>query len=206
LSEKKKFAEAVECLEIFKSRFPESTYALDAELNIADNYYNKKDWLLAAESYKLYARLHPNSDKLDYAWYRAGLAYEKQLPKNVDRDQSHLPDAEEAFATVFRRYPESPYAKEAQAKYDEIKGRGAKKNMYVGKFYFRNGEYRAAIPRYLEVLQDYPGLGYDEEALYRLALAYHRLKIEDKAQGAAQLMVEKFPESKKTKKIVKIVK
>jgi hypothetical protein len=39
-----------------------------------------------------------------------------------------------------------------------------------------------------------------------LALAYHRLKIEDKAQGAAQLMVEKFPESKKTKKIVKIVK
>ena len=147
LSEKKHFEEAVECLEIFKSRFPESTYAVDAELQIADNYYNKKDWLLAAESYKLYARLHPNSDKLDYAYYRSGLAYEKLLPKGVDRDLSNLPDSEEAFATVFRRFPESPYAEESQAHYDAIKGRGAKKNMYVGKFYYKRSEYRAAIPR-----------------------------------------------------------
>lgn len=205
LSEKKKYAEAVECLEIFKSRFPESTYALEAELKIADSYYNKKDWLLAAESYKLYARLHPNSDKLDYAWYRAGLSYEKLLPKSIDRDQSNLPDAEEAFATVFRRFPASPYAEQAQGKYDAIKGRGAKKNMYVGRFYFKNGEYRAAIPRYLEVLQDYPGLGYDEEALYRLALSYHRLKIDEKAKGAAQLMAEKFPGRPKTKKVVKAI-
>ncbi len=203
LSEKKRFAEAVECLEIFKSRFPESQYALEAELNIADNYFKKKDWLLAAESYKLYVRLHPDSDKLDYANYRAGLAYEKLLPKKIDRDMSSLPDAQESFANVFRRFPSSPYAELAQTKFDAIKARGAKKNMYVGKFYFKYGEYRAAIPRFLEVLQDYPGLGFDEDALYRLALAYHRLKMPDKAQGATQLMQEKFPESKKTKSLVK---
>ncbi len=205
LSEKKKFQEAVECLEIFKSRFPNSTYALDAELQIADNYYNKKDWLLAAESYKLYARLHPNSEKLDYSYYRAGLAYEKLLPKGVDRDQTNLPDAEESYAMVFRRFPESPYAAEAQARFDAVKGRAAKKNMYVGRFYFKGGEYRAAIPRYLEVLQDYPGLGFDEEALYRLALAYHRLKLAEQAKGAAQIMQEKFPQSPKTKKVVKLI-
>jgi len=203
LSEKKHFAEAVECLEIFKSRFPDSNYALEAELKIADGYFNKKDWLLAAESYNLYARLHPNSDKLDYAYYRAGLSYEKLLPKKVDRDMSNIPEAEDNFANVFRRYPDSPYAAMAQTKYDEIKGRSAKKNMYVGVFYFKFGEYRAAIPRFLAVLQDYPGLGYDEDALYHLALSYHRLKIDDKAQGAAQLMQEKFPESKKTKSVVK---
>ena len=53
LSEKKKYEQAVECLEIFKSRFPDSTYALDAELNIADAYFRKKDWVLAAETYAL---------------------------------------------------------------------------------------------------------------------------------------------------------
>jgi len=203
LSEKKKFEAAVECLEIFKSRFPDSTYALDAELRIGDTYFQNKEWLLAAESYSLYAKLHPTSDKLDYAYYRAGLAYEKQLPKKIDRDLTYINKAEESFATVFRQFPNSPYAEQAQAKYDEIRGRGARKNMYVGKFYYKFGEYRAAIPRFLIILQDFPGLGFDEEALYRLALSYRKLGLDDKAQAAATLMKEKFPESKKTQKIVR---
>ncbi|MDL1872199.1 outer membrane protein assembly factor BamD [Deltaproteobacteria bacterium PRO3] len=205
LSEKKKFQEAVECLEIFKSRFPDSTYALDAELNIADAYFRKKDWVLAAETYNLFTRLHPTSEKLDYAYYRAGLSYEKQLPKGIDRDLSSMNQAEENFAMVFRRFPGSPYAEMAKAKYDEVRGRGAKKDMYVGKFYFKSGQYRAAIPRFLQVLQEYPGLGYDEEALERTALAFHKLGEKEKAQGAAQLMREKFPDSKKTQKVLKKV-
>ncbi|MFO1462935.1 MAG: outer membrane protein assembly factor BamD [bacterium] len=205
LSEKKKYQQAVECLEIFKSRFPESTYALEAELNIADAYFRKKDWVLAAETYNLYTRLHPTSEKLDYAYYRAGLAYEKQLPKSIDRDLSSMNGAEENFAMVYRRFPTSPYAEMAKAKYDEIRGRGAKKDMYVGKFYFKSGQYRAAIPRFLEVLQEFPGLGYDEEALERTAIAFHRLGDTAKAQGAAQLMQEKFPNSKRTQKVLKKV-
>lgn len=203
LSEKKHFQEAVECLEIFKNRFPDSTYALDAELKIGDTYFNKKDWLLAAESYSLFIRLHPNSDKLDYAYYRAGLAYERQMSKKIDRDQSNIGEAEENFASVYRRFPDSPYAKLAQAKYDEIRSRAARRNMYIGKFYFRSGEYRAAIPRFLTILQDFPGLGFEEESLYRLALAYQRLGDQEKAKGAAQLMQENYPQSKKTKKIVR---
>jgi len=205
LSEKKKFQEAVDCLEIFKSRFPDSTYAVDAELNIADAYFRKKDWVLAAETYNLYTRLHPTSEKLDYAYYRAGLAYEKQLPKSIDRDLSSLNNAQENFAMVYRRFPTSPYAEMAKAKYDEIRGRGAKKDMYVGKFYYKTGQYRAAIPRFLEILQEYPGLGYDEEALERTAIAFHKLGDKEKAQGAAQLMQEKFPNSKRTKKVLKKV-
>lgn len=202
LSKKKKFQQAVECLEIFKSRYPQSTYALDAELQIADNYFNNKEWLLAAESYLLFTKLHPNHPKSDYAYYRAGLAYEKLLPKNIDRDMSNLNKAEESFAAVFRRYPNSPYSDMAQAKFDEIRGRGAKKNLYVGKFYYKYGQYIAAIPRFITILQDFPGLGYDEEALYRLALSYRKLGLDEKAQAAAELMKEKFPESKKTKKVV----
>lgn len=201
LSKKKKFDQAIECFEIFKNRYPDSTYALDAELKIGDSYFQNKEWLLAAESYSLYTKLHPSSSRLDYAYYRAGLAYEKLLPKKIDRDMTLLPKAEENFAAVFRRYPGSPYSELAQAKFDEMQQRSAKKNMYVGKFYYKFGEYRAAIPRFLQVLQDYPNLGFDEEALYRLALAYRKLGLQDKAQAAAQLMEEKFPQGEKTKKI-----
>ena len=138
-------------------------------------------------------------------YYRSGLSYENQLPKSIDRDLSSMNQAEENFAMVFRRFPTSPYAEMAKAKYDEIRGRGAKKDMYVGKFYFKNGQYRAAIPRFLEILQEYPGLGYDEEALERTAIAFHKLGEKEKAQGAAQLMQEKFPNSKKTQKVLKKV-
>jgi outer membrane protein assembly factor BamD len=202
LSQKKKFDQAIECFEIFKSRFPDSDYALDAELKIADSYFQNKEWQLAAESYALYAKLHPSSPKADYAYYRAGLAYQKQLPKKVDRDMTSLEKSEDNFAMVYRRFPDSPYAKMAQTEYDAVHSRGAAKNVYVGNFYYKFGEYRAAIPRYLIVLQDYPGLGYDEEALYRLAFSYKKLGMMDKAKAAAQLMQEKFPESKKTKKVV----
>lgn len=202
LSQKKKFEEAIECFEIFKSRFPDSTYALDTELQIADSYFQKKEWQLAAESYALYGKLHPTSPKADYAYYKAGLAYQKQLPKSVDRDMTSLDKAEDNFAMVFRRFPDSPYAKMAQAEYDVIRARGAERNVYVGRFYYKFGEYRAAIPRFLTVLQDYPGLGFDEEALYRLAFAYQKLGMDDKARAAAELMQEKFPDSKKTKKVV----
>ena len=45
LSDKKRFAEAVECLEIFKSKFPQGEYSTKAELAIGDGYFNKKDYL-----------------------------------------------------------------------------------------------------------------------------------------------------------------
>lgn len=201
LSQKKKFEQAIECFEVFKNRYPDSNYALDAELKIGDSYFQNKEWLLAAESYALYTKLHPSSPKLDYAHYRAGLAYENQLPKKIDRDMTMLPKAEDNFATVFRRYPDSPYSQMAQEKYDQMRQKVAQRNMYVAKFYYKFGEYRAAIPRFLQILQDYPGLGFDEEALYRLALSYRKLGLQDKAQAATQLMQEKFPESKKTQKL-----
>lgn len=203
LSKKKKFDKAIECFEIFKSRFPKSNYALDAELRIGDSYFQNKEWLLAAESYALYTKLHPSSPRLDYAYYRAGLSYEKLLPKGVDRDLTYLQKAEANFGMVFRRFPNSPYSQMAQAKYDEMRAKGAERNMYVGTFYYKFGEYRAAIPRFLEILQDFPGLGFDEEALWRLAYAYRKLGMSEKAQAAAELMKEKFPESKKTKKVVR---
>src|SRR4030095_13159384 len=64
LSSKKRLQEAIDCLEIYKSRFPDSRRASDAEIRIGDAYFQKKEYLLAAETYKLYAKLHPTRDKL----------------------------------------------------------------------------------------------------------------------------------------------
>lgn len=206
LSKRKKYEQAIECLTIFKSRYPNSTYALDAELKIGDNYFNNKEWLLAAESYSLYAQLHPSSPKLDYTYYRAGKSYAKLLPKSVDRDMSSMTKALESFSRVFRSFPESPYASMAQTEYEKIQSTSAKKEMYIANYYFRAGEYRASAGRYIGVLQNYPNLGHDEKALYKLSLSYLRLGLKEKARASAEIMQEKFPQSKLTQRILRKVK
>ena len=72
-SEKKQFEEAIECLEVFKSRFPGSEHGQTAELRIGDAYFRKKDYLLAADSYVTFTKLHPNHPQADYAYYRLGV-------------------------------------------------------------------------------------------------------------------------------------
>lgn len=201
LSDKKRFTEAVECFEVLKGRYAGSPLAADAELKIADNYFRNKEWLLAAETYKIYAQLHPSSPKLDYAYYRAGLAYSNRVPKRIDRDQSYLAQAEESLVRVLRLFPGSPYAPMAEEKLLELRGRGAQKQFYVGRFYYRFAEYRAAIPRFISILQDYPDTEWEMEALYYLVLSYNKLEMPDKVKAALSLMEEKYGDSKKTQKL-----
>lgn len=201
LSTKKKFQQAIDCLEVFKSRFPDSRLALEAELRIADAYYQKKEYLLASETYQLYAKLHPTSDKLDYAYYRIGLCAWHETPKKIDRDQQHLPEAIDAFAIVFNQFPDSPYAKMAKVKYDDARRRVAQRHFYVGRFYYKWGEYKAAIPRFQEVYLKYPDLGLDEQALYYEAISYKKLGKKADAQATLALMESKFPNGKKTKEV-----
>ncbi len=206
LSTRKKFQQAIDCLEIFKSRFSNTPYVLDAELRIADAYFRKKEYLLAAETYQLFTKLHPTSPKLDYAYYRMGLAYLHDTPKQIDRDQENLPAAVEAFAIVFNQFPDSPYAKMSKIKHDEARRLIAKRHLYIGKFYYKSGEYRAAIPRFEEIFNKFSGLGLDESALYYIATSYWRLGLTDEAKLVAELMKSKFPKSSKTKDVLKEVK
>ncbi len=203
LSSKKKFQEAINCLEVFKSRFSSSPYANEAEIKVADAYYQHKEYLLAAETYQMFARLHPTSDKLDYVYFRMGLSYLHESPKKIDRDQERLPQAIDSFAVVLSQYPSSTFYKAAKAKHDEARKRLAKRALYIGKFYYKEGEYKSAIVRFEEIYRDYPQLGLDEEVLYAMLLSHQRLGNMNQAKAILAEMQSKFPESKLTQKAAK---
>ncbi len=205
LSTKKHFQEAIDCLEIFKSRYSDSKLALEAELQVAESYFSKKEYLLASETYQLYAKLHPNSEKLDYVYYRMGLCDFLSTPKAIDRDQGHLPEAIENLAIVFKQYPDSPYAKLAKTKYDDAKRLIAKRHFYIGRFYFKRGEYKAAVTRFREVYTNFADLGLDESALYYTVVSLHKLKRDSEAAEPIEILKTKFPASAKTKKAVQMV-
>lgn len=203
LSTKKKFQESIDCLEIFKTRFPNTDYALQAELKVGDAYYLKKEYLLASETYQFFTKLHPDSDKLDYAFFKIGMSNLKATSPKIDRDQEHLPQAIDSFAIVLSQFPNSTFYKQAKFYHDQARRMVAKRVMYIGDFYYKWGEYRAAAPRYEQVFKEFGGLGLDQKSLYYAALSYHKLGKDEPAIQYAEILKAKFPNSKYTKKAMK---
>lgn len=195
LSSKKKYQQAVECLEVFKSRYPSGSKAAEADLMIADNHYRQKEYILAAEAYQEYVRRHSFHAKVDYAYYKSGLSYMNELPTVISRDQQYLDLAVKNFEMVHRHFPDSPYSKISGEKYGKARSRQAKRHYTIARFYYKYGEYLASIPRFLEVVVDFPGLGYDEKSFYYLILAYLKTNQLDLAEGVLSTFNERFPQS-----------
>ncbi len=195
MSEKKHFEEAIECLGALKAKYPKSMQGQEAELRIADNYFRKKDYLLAAESYKTFIKLHPLSDRVDYAYFRLGSSYLAQTPKSVDRDQEYLDDAIRNFNIVIQGFPGSTYRDLAQRDLGKARLKIAKHNFYIGRFYYRTGEYMASIPRFIEVAKDYPDSGLGPESLERAIHAAVRVQQFDTAREAFSLMSTQYASS-----------
>ena len=200
LSEKKRYTEAVECLEIFKSRFPHTREGQEASLRIADTYFVQKQYLLAAQSYETFVQLQPLHPKADYALYRAGLSYFKEAPKAIDRDQEYLLKAREAMQKALRLAYQSPYQDLIIEATAQINARLAERIFYVGRFYYRTGEYLSAVPRFEELLLKYPQWEKMPKTLYYLVRCHLELTQPEEAREALQQMVEHFPQDNWTRK------
>lgn len=194
--EKKHFEDAIECLEIFKSHFPKSQWGIEAELMIGDNYFRKKDYLLAADSYQAFVKLHPTHPKVDYAYYKTGLSYLNYSPKAIDRDQEYLDDAIANFQIVELNFPSSPYININRANLNEANTRLAKRHFYIGKFYYKTGEYIAAIPRFKEVYENFKETNLAEEALNFAILSNIKLDRLEDAKVAFGILTTQYPKSR----------
>ncbi len=201
---KKDYEEAIECFELLKSRFNGTQIAFEADLEIADNYFRKKDYLLAADTYLAFVKLHPSHEKTGYAYYRIGLSYLKESPKAPDRDQQYLDDAIRYLETA-TSMTQGSLNEVAREKWKEARTRIAKRHFYVGRFYHKTGEYQSAIPRFTEIVTHYTDLGLDEKALFLLGDSYNHLAKKEEALEVLAVFEQHFPMSPYRKKLAKII-
>ncbi|MDO8643551.1 MAG: outer membrane protein assembly factor BamD [bacterium] len=200
---KKDYEQSIQCYELLKSRFVGTAESIEADIYIADNYFRQKEFLVAAESYVGFVKIHPTHPKLDYVTYRAGLSYLKASPKAVDRDQEYLDDALAYLDASVYRYPGSAYEPVSREKREETRLRMGRRQMYVGQFYYKTKEYVASIPRFQEVTDHYADLGLDEKAYYTMGLAYLKLSQKGKALKALEALETKYPASRYRKKLAR---
>lgn len=199
LSSKGKFEDSIQCFEMFKARYPQTMRGQEAELMIGDVQFAKKEYLLAAESYLAFLKLYPAHPKADYAHYRAGVAYFKESPKAIDRDQEYLSDAIDELRIVLRRYPSSQYSELSRATLHVALTRVARRQFYIGRFYYRTGEYLAAVPRFKEVVEKYPDSGIADLALYRMIESDIKLARFEDAKLAFGDLSTRYPQSRYVK-------
>jgi outer membrane protein assembly factor BamD len=173
---------------------PYSEWARRGELMSAYSYYmaNKyDDSVLAAERF---ISLHPGHKDAVYAYYLTAICYYEQI-SDVGRDQKLTEQALNALQEVVRRFPDSDYAKDAKLKIDLTEDHLAGKEMEIGRFYEKSGEYLAAIRRFRTVIDKYQSTSHVPEALHRLVEANLALGLKDEAQQVAAVLGYNYPNS-----------
>ena len=138
--------------------------------------------------------LHPGSDSAPYAYYLIAICHFERI-RDVGRDQSTTQNAMQALEQVVRRFPESPYARDARLKLDMTRDHLAGKEMSVGRWYLRNGYYLAAINRFRNVIANYQTTSHVPEALHRLVEANVALGVDIEARQIAAVLGYNFPGS-----------
>lgn len=185
-------------IEIFQSiidNYPYSEYAVEAELKIADAYFDDGKAEEALSYYRDFSDLHPAHPKVPYTIYRSALCHETQV-EGIERDQTATRNALLFLDRLLLRYPHSEEAEEAEPLWRDLQVRLAESVEHVADFYRDREEYEAAAERYRALLNDHPGLGLDARVLFKLGDCYAALRRTDEADRIFRTLVVHYKASR----------
>ncbi len=174
--------------------YPYSEWAKRALIMQAFSYHKGKDYEEARAAAQRYLDFYPGDEDAAYAQYLLALSYYDQIDQ-VGRDQGLTFQALQALRDVIEKYPESEYARSAILKFDLAFDQLAAKEMEIGRFYLKRGNYTAAINRFRVVVQDYQTTTFTAEALLRLVESYLALGFTKEAQTAGAILGYNFQAS-----------
>jgi outer membrane protein assembly factor BamD len=185
------YTKAIETFQAIIDNYPYSDFAVKAELEIADAYFADERWEEALSYYRDFGDLHPQHEMVPYTILRSAQCHYEQIG-SVNRDQTSAREALHFLELLLRNYPYSSETREGERMLQELRTTLAENVLLTGDFYLGRGEYQSAADRYRTVLNSYPGLGLDAEALFKLGVCYENLKREDEALRLFHVILENF--------------
>jgi len=192
--DQERYKEAARLFDEVERQHPYSQWATRAQLMSAFAHYQALQYDDAIIALDRFIQLHPGSEDIAYAYYMKGLCYYEQIT-DVGRDQRVTQQALDALGELTRRFPDSPYSRDAALKIDLTNDHLAGKEMEIGRYYLRQGYQNAAIGRFRTVIEKYQTTSHVPEALHRLTEAYLALGVVEEAQAAAAVLGHNFPGS-----------
>ena len=167
--------------------YPYSEWAKRALIMQAFTLHKHKKYEEARIASQRYLDFYPGDEDAAYASYLLALSYYDQIDE-VGRDQGLTYQALQALRVVIEQYPDSEYARSATLKFDLAFDHLAAKDMEIGRYYLKRGNYTAGINRFRSVVQDFQTTTHTAEALHRLVESYLALGLTDEAQTAGAIL------------------
>jgi outer membrane protein assembly factor BamD len=178
--------------------FPQSPLVPEARLAAGDSYFTEggaANYTLAAGQYREFLTVFPSHPRGDYAQFQIGESYFNQK-NSPDRDQTQVAQALDEYMAFLDRYPDSPLAKTAKERVKACRSSLARSEFVVAWFYQKSRKaYRAAIPRYEDILKNYPDFDQTDETLLRLGQCLALSGRNAEATPVLARLLDEYPDS-----------
>lgn len=144
---------------------------------VAQANFNTKSYALSGYYFDRFVNSYPNSSKKEEAAFLSAYSYKLASPV-FSKDPTDTNKALEAFQSFINLYPDSDKIEEANTHYKELRLKLQKKYFEIAKTYYTTAaydvrNYKAAIQAFDNLLSDYLGSEFKEEALYYRFKAAH---------------------------------
>lgn len=192
--DRRRWPDALAAFEEVERQHPYSSWARRSMLMEAFAHYQANQYDDSVEDAQRFIALHPGNESAPYAYYLVAMCHFERI-LDVGRDQGTTERALTALNDVVRRFPESPYARDARLKLDMVYDQLAGKEMSVGRFYLTRDQHLAAINRFRNVIENehFQTTSHVPEALHRLVEAYLSVGMTEEAQRMGAVLGHNFP-------------
>jgi len=192
--DKKNYQDGIPYFQKILENYPFSFYAIQAELKIAESYFLDKKYVEALVHLQGFQELHPTNENIPFVLWMKAVCYSEQF-RTIDRDVSAMDSSKRELVELTTRFPDSPYAQEANEMLVKVNGRLAEHDFYVAHFYYRDADYYAALNRFHRIMDKYPIEGVADRTLYCIGKCYFFLVEDPKAVEAFNSLLDRYPDS-----------
>ena len=209
--EAKKYNKALTLFEKITATYSGKPQMERIQFRIAQSNFNTKNYDLAGYYFNRFTQNYPKSSKKEEAAYLSSYSYMLASPA-FSLDATDTRKALNSFQYFIDTYPNSTRIPEANKYYQDIRYKLQKKAFEVAKVYYTTADYdparnyTAAIQAFDNLLEDYLGSEFKEEALYYRLKAAHDLALRSserkqplrikEAIKAYQKLKRNFPKTK----------
>ncbi len=206
------YPEAADGFENIRIKYPYSPLAPLATLRVGDCRLKNGNHMEAIEAYRLFLQLYPRHPEVPYATYRIGECHLARaskdyffLPPVYEKDLAPVRQGVNVLQDFLKRYSASTYVEEVRRLLDEGLGKLISHELYVADFNYRRKQYNAAFNRATGLIDTYPDHPLHSAAYLIAAKAAFKMDNFSVARSIAQLIIEKYPESKESSKAKRLL-
>src|SRR5262249_31117706 len=174
-----------------------SEYLAKSKLAVADSWFREggaHGFAQAEAEYKDFILFYPQMEEAAEAQVKICNMQYKQLEK-ADRDPTHALRAEDECRQLLVQFPNSKFAPQAQQMLRDVQEVLAEKEFKVGMHYLTKGVPVSAANRLQAVPNQFPLYSKADEALWQVAIAYHKMgdNFENQQAEAYTRIVRDYP-------------